>query len=378
MSCVNVDTIGPLTADKFGNQYVIVFIDTFTRFVRLYKAADALSMTAARALVDYCCTFGIPLKIQTDNGPQYAADLIKDLGSLLHLVHEFTVPYSHQENGPVERANKEVGRHLRALLYDNRTTSRWSEELPLVQLILNTKVHHTTGVAPASLVFGGMVDLNRGMFPSLPSPTASFDPPVSYSEYLQDLQAAQQQLIVRAAKHQRGREESIQGRKRARVATEFAKGSFVLMSYPDNRRPNKLSVSHRGPFKVLGTIPSSDGTTPAEYRLFDSSTQKEICAAVHLLRPFHYDPQYTNPETAALADKDVYIVESILNHKPKTLDILKTPKKRLQFLVKYTGQEVAEWNTWANLRTNVKLHEYLRHIGKSIMIPNRFPSEDSP
>ena len=39
----------------------------------------------------------------------------------------------------MERANQEVLRHLRALLFDSRVHDKWSfEQLPLVQRIMNT------------------------------------------------------------------------------------------------------------------------------------------------------------------------------------------------------------------------------------------------
>jgi len=39
--------------------------------------------------------------------------------------HVRTVAYSHEENGIVERANKEVMRHLRALFDDDKTFAHW-------------------------------------------------------------------------------------------------------------------------------------------------------------------------------------------------------------------------------------------------------------
>jgi hypothetical protein len=36
MERVNVDTIGPLPQDEYGNKYIIVFIDCFSRFIELY------------------------------------------------------------------------------------------------------------------------------------------------------------------------------------------------------------------------------------------------------------------------------------------------------------------------------------------------------
>ena len=41
--------------------------------------------------------------------------------------------YTHQENGIVERSNKEVGRHPVAIIHDIKCLKQWSQMLPLVQ-----------------------------------------------------------------------------------------------------------------------------------------------------------------------------------------------------------------------------------------------------
>jgi hypothetical protein len=58
-----------------------------------------------------------------------------------------------EENAIVERANQDVIRHLRALLFDKRVYIKWSfEELPLTQHSINTVEKTATGVTPAELI----------------------------------------------------------------------------------------------------------------------------------------------------------------------------------------------------------------------------------
>jgi hypothetical protein len=53
--------------------------------------------------------------------------------------YSFATAYSKEENGLVERANQEVMRHLRAMLFDACVHDKWSyEQLPMVQRIKNT------------------------------------------------------------------------------------------------------------------------------------------------------------------------------------------------------------------------------------------------
>jgi cleavage and polyadenylation specificity factor subunit 1 len=371
---INVDTIGPLPQDTYGNAYVIVIIDTFTRFVELYKMPDATAISAARALLQHIGRYGTPQEILTDNGPQYYNNIIEHLSHLMGVTHLFTVPYSHQENGIVERSNKEVTRHLRAILQDLRFADTWSEVLPLVQRIINAKVHEATKIAPASLLFGNKIDLDRELLPGRPRSSDSADPPSSMPEYVSNLQALQQTLIQQAASMQKLRDDKVRGRKRVVEVTEFQPEDWVLVGYPDNTRPTKLHAPLQGPYRVVGTVPAEDNSTPTEYILQDPTSQETRKASVHRLRPFNHDPIYTDPQVVALTDKDAYTIEAIMEHKPKVTNqkFIRLNKSAMKFLVKYVGYDTPEWNTWTNLRTNVHLHNYLRQHGLQTLIPQQY------
>ncbi len=78
--------------------------------------------------------------------------------------HELTIAYLMEENAIVERANQEVIRHLRALLFDKRVYNWWSfEELALVQRIMNTVEKTATGVTPAELILNNSLQLTKSI-----------------------------------------------------------------------------------------------------------------------------------------------------------------------------------------------------------------------
>ena len=74
-----------------------------------------------------------------------------------------TTPYSHEENGVVERVNKEVMRHLRNILFNVKILEKWDEFLPYAERIINATKHSETGFRPVVLLFGNSIDLNRHM-----------------------------------------------------------------------------------------------------------------------------------------------------------------------------------------------------------------------
>ncbi len=112
------------------------------------------------------------MTIRSDRGTQFVNGIISQLLCLLQIDHKLSLEYSKEQNVIVERANKEVMRHLTAIIFDRRISEVWSSEyLPLVQRIMNAKVHDTIGVSPAELVFGKAINLYTGLL--LPFPPES-------------------------------------------------------------------------------------------------------------------------------------------------------------------------------------------------------------
>ena len=270
MERIAIDALGPLEVDELGMMYIIVIIDCFTRWVELYATPDATAKSAARVIMSHMGRFGQASQIISDNGSQYVNETIKEVLLLLGTEHIRTVAYSHEENAIVERANKEIMRHLRALVFEQRTYLHWSDNIPIVQRIMNTMIHESIGVSPAQLLFGTAITLDTETFVS----KSLISSETQLSEWATDRLEQQCVLIERAQATQKTRDESnttkrvlrrftdsdkdqapskIQ-RKPTTISDDFAVGSFVLVSYPDNslgkgRAPHELMMFQKGPFK---------------------------------------------------------------------------------------------------------------------------------
>jgi hypothetical protein len=90
---------------------------------------------------------------------------LKGLANLLGFTNEFAAAYSSEENGIVERANKEVLRHLRALVFATRVKDKWSfKDLPIIQRIFNTQEKSSTDVSPADLVLTNAIHMQTNLY----------------------------------------------------------------------------------------------------------------------------------------------------------------------------------------------------------------------
>jgi hypothetical protein len=108
-----------------------------------------------------------------------------------------TTAASKEENAIVERANKEVNRHLRAFVFDIASSVRWSFGLSMIQRIINTTVHSGIGIEPAQLVFASYADLDRGILFEWATPDAQSanNPPARMNAFVAELFRIQAQVL---------------------------------------------------------------------------------------------------------------------------------------------------------------------------------------
>jgi transposase InsO family protein len=160
MECLNIDFVGPYP----DGGYVFVAIDAFTRWVELFHSPQADAENAARCLFQHFGRFGAPTQLRSDRGSHFVNGVIKDFVSLVGTQHCLTLAYSSQQNAIVERVNKEINRHIRALTFDTYSVDDYAMALPIVQRILNAAFSDHTKVSASQFLFGNAINLDWGLF----------------------------------------------------------------------------------------------------------------------------------------------------------------------------------------------------------------------
>ena len=89
---VNVDTIGLLPPDDIDNKYIIVIIDTFTRYVELYPVRSVDAEHAVLAINAQCGRYGVPKQMVSDGGSQFINNIV--VGYLTLQGDSFTIRYN--------------------------------------------------------------------------------------------------------------------------------------------------------------------------------------------------------------------------------------------------------------------------------------------
>lgn len=375
MQQLAIDFIEGLPASLGGEDSILVIIDSFSRFVELYPCSGTTATAACTGIVQHLGRYGIPDEILTDNGPSFKSDLMNALCTVIDTNHIRITPYSHEENGIVERANKEVVRFLSDIVQDRNVVDNWVSCLPLVQRIMNAAVHETIGVSPASVVFGNSIDLDRNLVFDQPQLDVSeqVNIPQSIQRHM-DLLINQQRVVINliqtklATEHrQRLLEQITTG---FPSVTTYPIGSLVLVAPREGKRIHKLSPRWLGPMRVVNITKQG-----RRYTLQNLVTMKNLDYHVTQIKEYLQDPaQSQSPLQIALADHNQeYIVEKILDMRGNPSG----SKTQLQFLVKWAGYEDTTWEPWSSLRNVVHLHNFLKqHPDQKVqaLLPKQFAS----
>ena len=196
---LSVDILKLPKRDCRDNLYVVVVVDSFTRWVSLEPVADKSALSAARAIIKTIGNFGVPLTIRSDGGKEFVNDIIASMEHLLDVKHHKIMAYHHEGNSLAEKANRAVLENLRNLIFDKRYVlngpHQWSDLLPLVQRIMNASFNSSIGCSPASLVFGENVDLDRCLITLNPERVQQQSVP----DYIEQLTYNQRVLLEKAA-----------------------------------------------------------------------------------------------------------------------------------------------------------------------------------
>ena len=362
MQRIYIDTLSVGNVDVEGNEHLLVIVDAFSRYVDAIPIADLTARTAARKLLIYIARYGAPDQITSDNGSQFVNDIIEQLFDLTEIEHIRTIPHSSEQNGMVERANKEILRHLRATIFDREIRDDWSLALPFVLRIMNSTPTQGTGVAPAELLFGNSIDLNRGIIPI--QHTHKGDPH-NLREYTSNLIRFQQATLRVAEACQA----QIDAEHAAALATAtphtYQENDLILCEYPDQKvrrgAPNKLAPILQGPLQIIRI----DGD---RIDVVDLITGKSSTVHVSRIRPFIVPPtgEIMPPTVIARRDHNEFHVERILEHKGD----VKRPSS-LSFHVLWSGYPLSEatWQPWKDVRDCDALHRYLFACGLKALIP---------
>ncbi|GFW16367.1 retrovirus-related Pol polyprotein from transposon 412 [Trichonephila clavipes] len=147
---VTLDLLGPDPVLRVSpNRYVLVITDHFSKWAEIIPHKKASARVIADNLFDnYISRFGAPIKLISDNGPQFISDIFENLSERLGIRDVKTIVYRPQANR-TERVNRDLVQMIAN--YVNEQHDTWDQFLRKFAYAIRTAVNETTGKTPAEL-----------------------------------------------------------------------------------------------------------------------------------------------------------------------------------------------------------------------------------
>jgi len=95
---------------------------------------------------------GLPESVVLDRGPQFAAELTKELNRMLGIEMRLSTAFHPQTDGQTEWMNQELEQYLRFFV-DHRQKD-WPEWLASAEFVVNNKVYTATKISPFMANYG--------------------------------------------------------------------------------------------------------------------------------------------------------------------------------------------------------------------------------
>lgn len=249
MEEISLDLMGPFPESTAGNKYVIVLVDSFSKWIEAYPIPNIEAKTVAEKVVmEFVSRFGVPHTIKSDRGRQFECELFSEMCQLLEVEHKMSTPFHPQGNSRCERMVKVVGNLISSYCHDYK---EWDINLPLLTLAYRSTVHEVTGFTPSFVMTGREVLLPLDIMVGVPEETQKKHLPV----YVEELKARLHDCFAEVRRHL-GKFAERQKRyyDLRSHGEQHQKGDLVYLKETTRKKgvSPKLAPKWKGPFVIAG------------------------------------------------------------------------------------------------------------------------------
>ena len=111
----------PFERPKEGYKYILLIIDSFSKFPEAFPTFTQEAMEVAKILYNgiicQCCT---PRSILTDKGQCFMSKLVKEICKIFQITKINTCSYNPQGNGTAERFNSVINQTLKIYCHEDQ------------------------------------------------------------------------------------------------------------------------------------------------------------------------------------------------------------------------------------------------------------------
>ena len=147
-----IDFVGPYPRPFDNKKYILTCIDHYTKYGAAYATENADSQTVVRCLEQFCCTYGIPETILSDNGRQFTSSTFDIFCDSFGIKVKHSTSYHSQTQGICEKFNSTLTKILAT--YTSTDQNDWTSYLSLAVFAYNTSIQASTKISPHEAMFG--------------------------------------------------------------------------------------------------------------------------------------------------------------------------------------------------------------------------------
>jgi len=251
---VSIDVTGPHPRSRHGNVYMLTIMDHFSKWADAFPVTNHTAATVARVLFNKVFVYlGMPLRILSDQGPEFQSNLFQELCRWMNIEKVRTTPYKASTNGMVERYHRTLNSILAKMIVTNQRD--WCERVPTAAAAYRASVHEATGFSPNFIVFGREnrmpVDLVCGCPPGDEEHYTSVDETVAQrQEMTREVYETVRLHLGEAAVRRKDRYDM------KVKEMQFAEGTWVWYLYPRRRVgiSAKWQKFYTGPYQIVQVI----------------------------------------------------------------------------------------------------------------------------
>ena len=192
---------------------------------------------------------GLPESVVSDRGPQFAAELTKELNRMLGIKTKLLTAFHPQTDGQTERMNQELEQYLRFFIKNRQKD--WPEWLAAAEFAINNKVHMATKVSPFMANYGKELRMGGNI--------RRKGKVKSVTEFVKRMKKVQEEAEAALKKTQEEMKRYVD--RRRRDTEVWKKGDRVLLSTKDlvfKERPTKKLTKRYVGLYVIEEVVSSN------------------------------------------------------------------------------------------------------------------------
>lgn len=243
METVHIDHLGPFSRTTKGYQYVLMIVDSFTKFLIARPTRTINSVETVTVLRDMFSLFGFPKKIISDRNLAFTSRVFKEFATNYNIRHTLNAIACPRANGQVERYNRTL---LDAMRTRTKDPNMWTECLPDVIWGINNTINESLGYHPFEVLFS----YRTRLLPNLSGDSGQPTMPVQ-----------QKRNIVARRLKERAEGMKKQFDRRHKPEKTFNKGDLVLWKQAPTGGEvknvnSKLQTLYSGPYVIQKVLPN--------------------------------------------------------------------------------------------------------------------------